>query len=346
MEREEIREIIESYPFYKVFFLKEFLTNNNVWFRKSKGQNFLIDKNYVYKFFDEISKYQNEDIIEIGGGSGNLSILLSFIAKNLFIFEIDSFFASILRIIFDGKDTWIGREKKDPDLANDYMLSLKEKFNDFRIENKCKIEILQQDFISFFDFFIENQIEKSNFEKFVIVGNIPYNISTQILTKISKNKDITTIIYLTTQKEYFVRISGKENRSFLTIFADYHFIIDKIFDLPPSAFYPKPEVESTFFSLKPKRSIFDDYNEKLFFKFVSKAFSSKRKMLINNFSKMNKMSRTNESRITESNLIGSEDEIFSYENVRNALNAANISLFARAEELGLEQFITIFRKLF
>lgn len=307
-------EILNNFPLYKISILKKLLIDDDVWFQKSKSQNFLIDKNYIIKIFKVLSEYKSKNYLEIGGGSGNISIILLILAEKFEIIELDRYFYQLLSYIFNGKEIQSVNIIK---ILSDFSSKIR---NYIKTQNK-KVSIINDDFLNFE---ISQNIENDKFEdnKFIVFGNIPYNISTKILIKLSKMKKQIDKIFLTTQKEYFQRLEGKEEKSFLTIFSSYHFETTKLFDIPPSAFYPEPKVKSSFFMLTPKENFFKK-DEEEFFKFVSKSFSNKRKKLINNFKE--------------------DEDIFI--KLKQILLDEKIDLDIRAESLELQNFINIFKKL-
>ncbi len=308
-----VEQIIKNFPFYKTSLLQKILTEDNVWFSKSRSQNFLVDKNYIYKIFENLKEFKDREFLEIGGGSGNISVILASIAKKLTIVELDNYFSYILSYIFnEDLPDWQSKYKFE-----NYLKDFKNLIKKYLKENSTETEAIRADFLNF------QYADKIESKKLIIFGNIPYNISTKILLKIIKIKKSCDSIFLTTQKEYFERIKGRNEKSFLTILLSYHFNIFKIFEIPPTAFFPKPKVYSTFFKLIPKENIFDEIKEKSFFSFVSKSFSNKRKKFINNFK---------------------EDKQVS-EKLNGILEKNGFSVNIRADQLNLEEFITIFNQL-
>lgn len=137
--------------------------------------------------------------------------------------------------------------KIDEDLLKKYEVFINF-FKDYININNTKVKIIKLDFLKY-------NFGKKN-KKFKIFGNIPYNISSSIIKKIAKNSSYLQYAILTTQKEYFERLNsipGEKNAeiSFLTVFVNYHFKIEKLMDIKKSSFYPVPEVNSTVFCLKP-----------------------------------------------------------------------------------------------
>ena len=99
------------------------------------------------------------------------------------------------------------------------------------------------------------------YDKFIVYGNLPYNISTKILSNWCLNKEIKfKKLILMFQKEVADRIIAKvntKNYSRITILANWKFNIRKIFDISPECFFPKPKIESTLLEFIPKKKIID-----------------------------------------------------------------------------------------
>lgn len=258
-------EILLNYPFYNISFIKNYFLSNKINFKKSFGQNFIVDKNILKKYYNIFKQYfKGETVFEIGGGSGNLSWLLYDVVKKLYIFEIDNFFSEFLKTIFQKGNIYklkLYTQEKDLKQNNNYLCDNKNYsdvslFYDYFRNNffKDKAVVLKGDFLDFeFKSLLKNN---NNIDKVNIFGNIPYNISSLIIKKIAENKFLFNNIILTTQKEYFDRlnaipsINGKEI-SFLTIFSRYHFKIKKLFDIKKNSFFPAPKINSTCFLLEP-----------------------------------------------------------------------------------------------
>ena len=211
--------------------------------KKSLGQNFLIDRNVLEQIVDTVD-IVNKEVLEIGPGSGNLTTyILKKKPKKVYVVE------------------------KDDDLA----LLLKEKFpNEINIINKDILKVS------------ENEISK---EKLIVFGNLPYNISTEILStwisKINKNFWFTSLV-LMFQKEVANRIIAKFNTSNygrLSILSHWKLDIQKIIDIKPESFSPRPKVDSTLLVFKPKENFFELEDSKNLEKITRIFFSQRRKML-------------------------------------------------------------------
>ena len=188
--------------------------------KKSLGQNFLIDKNIIKKIINIID-IGKKNIIEIGSGKGALTNeIIKKNPKSLSIIEKDFYLSKELNLKY--------RKNKIVKIYNTDVLKL-------NIEKLCK-------------------------KNSVIFGNLPYNISSQILVKILKFKKWPpqfTDLILMFQKELGEKILGKfpsANYGRLSILANYRLKILKKFLVSPNCFLPKPKVTSLVIHFKPKIS--------------------------------------------------------------------------------------------
>ena len=133
---------------------------------------------------------------------------------------------------------------------------------------------------------INTDVLKFNFsliqEKFRVVGNLPYNISTEIIFLVCKVYNIIDVHFML-QKEVVDRMIANPNTKTygrLSIMTQAYFHTTKLFDISEHVFVPKPKVKSSFIRLLPKKSIFDNKNhEHIFYNIVKKAFEGRRKMI-------------------------------------------------------------------
>ena len=224
-----------------------------IYAKKSLGQNFLIDKNIIIKIINSIN-IKNKNVVEIGPGKGSLTKeIIKKKPKSLLLIEKD----------------------------NKLSESLKTEFSD-----RDEIKILNQDVLKF-NF---NKIKKKNL---IIFGNLPYNISSQILVKIIKlNKwppNYKDVIFMF-QKELGEKIIAKypsPNYGRLSIITNYRLSIFKKFFVSPNCFFPKPKVRSMVIHFKPKNKIkFKIKNIENLEKITNTFFPNTRKMINNNLKKI------------------------------------------------------------
>ncbi len=142
-----------------------------------------------------------------------------------------------------------------------------------------KMKIINQDVLKINENYLEN-------EKLTVFGNLPYNISTEILCKWITNIDDDNFwfdhLILMFQKEVADRIISKfntKNYGRLSILSNWKLNIKKMFDIKPSSFSPKPKVDSTVLSFEPKKNFYKLNNPKNLEKITKIFFSHRRKMI-------------------------------------------------------------------
>ena len=121
-------------------------------------------------------------------------------------------------------------------------------------------------------------------EPFGIIGNLPYNISSQIFFKVLEHKDLVMEIVCMLQKEVAQRIAsppGKKDYGILSVFLQAYYDIEYSFTVYPDAFIPPPKVDSGVIRLKRNKVEKLDCNEKKFFQVVKAGFNQRRKTLRN-----------------------------------------------------------------
>lgn len=116
-----------------------------------------------------------------------------------------------------------------------------------------------------------------------LIGNLPYNISTAILERVAEIRESFPVVVFMFQREVAERIAAQpstKERGYLSVISQAAFDIERLFDVPPDAFRPRPKVWSTVIRLTPRQSSPADSNA--FRKLVSLSFRQKRKTLSNN----------------------------------------------------------------
>ena len=256
-------------------------------FKKKFGQNFLKDENILKNIVDKSEVDKDTLVIEIGIGAAYLTYYLSEKAGNVLGYEIDE---SLKEII-----------KK-------------------QLETRDNVEIIYNDFLKTTP--IED-IKKYNYKKIYVVANLPYYITTPIITKLIEDKIPVDKIVVMVQKEVGDRFNAKPNSkeyNSLTIFLNYYFDIRKLMDVSRNCFIPKPNVDSIIVEFK-RHNKYKVNNEELFFKLVRDSFKFKRKNLRNNL------------------------KGYDLEKIESSLKDLNKDLTVRAESLTIEDFIYISKKI-
>ena len=212
--------------------------------KKSLGQNFLIDEK-ILKKITNITDIKDKTILEVGPGTGNLSsFILKENPKKFFVVEKDH------RLISN----------------------LQKKF-------KNQIKIINEDILN---------IDEKKFcqDKLIVFGNLPYNISTEILCKwilnLNDNNFWFENMVLMFQKEVADRIVASVNTSNygrLAVLAKWKLEIEKICDVRPSSFYPKPKIDSSVLFFKPRKRFFK-INEPKNIELITRLFFNHRRKMI------------------------------------------------------------------
>ncbi len=224
----------------------KFEGNKKTFAKKSFGQNFLVDQNYIDKIMSALNPQTDETIIEIGAGRGALTEKLVESGANVIAIELEREMIAVLH----------------------------KKFADYDNFQLVEQDALQTDF---------KQLTKDEGQMTKLVANLPYNISTAILQKLIAQRDCFSEMILMFQREVVSRITaqvGNSERGFLSVLAQTYLETEKLFDVPPSAFRPAPKVWSAVVHLLPKKS--DIENEELFREIISVCFAKKRKTILNN----------------------------------------------------------------
>ncbi len=191
------------------------------------------------------------------------------ITKNDIILEIGPGTGNLTKFILEKNPKKIYTIEKDYNLVN----LLNEKF-------KEKVKVINEDILNF-------KINNMSNENLIIFGNLPYNISTQILTQwITDQKQFGSYkkLILMFQKEVANRIIAKinsKNYGRLSIIANWKLNIKKEFDISPQCFLPKPKVDSTLLSFVPKNEFFHLKKPSSLENITRIFFNQRRKMIKN-----------------------------------------------------------------
>ncbi|MCY7346273.1 MAG: 16S rRNA (adenine(1518)-N(6)/adenine(1519)-N(6))-dimethyltransferase RsmA [Pyrinomonadaceae bacterium] len=216
--------------------------------KKSFGQNFLVDGNYIDKIVAALEPQIGETIVEIGSGRGALTEGLIKSGANVIAIELE----------------------------RDMLAVLRERFGNCENFQLVEADALKIDYSRF-------QIPDSKL-KIKLVANLPYYISTAILQKLIEQREVFSEMVLMFQLEVVKRITaavGNSERGFLSVLVQNYLDVSKLFDVPPSAFRPSPKVNSAVVRLTPKAES-GIKDEKTFREIVSAAFVQKRKTIFNN----------------------------------------------------------------
>ena len=218
--------------------------------KKRLSQNFLINDRAARRIVESLNLEKDDLVLEIGAGNGALTKHLLEKAKKVLAVEIDKILCAYLKENFGHREN---------------------------------LEVINQDVL------------KVNFKDLIpskssckVVGNLPYQITSPVLSFLIKNKEFIPQGVLMVQKEVAMRICsvpGDRDWSPLSIAVQLYSDVKILFHLKPTSFFPQPQVDSSVIRIvflpEPRISV---PNEALFFKVVRSAFGQRRKTMLNSLS--------------------------------------------------------------
>lgn len=248
---------------------KQLLDQYGFKFKKSLGQNFLVDTNVIRNIIDAAGIDKTSGVIEIGPGMGSLTEQLAKHAKHVLAFEIDQRLIPILG------------ETLSP-------------YDNVTVINE---DILKADVASA----IETHLHDC--DEIFVVANLPYYITTPILMGLlEKHLNINSYVVMM-QKEVGERLSAAPSTKAygsLSIAVQYYTDVKRIMVVPKGVFMPPPNVDSLVVKLTTLESPrVDVEDETLFFKLTRGAFVQRRKTILNNYMSLIQDSKEHKARIVE-----------------------------------------------
>ncbi|MES3702876.1 16S rRNA (adenine(1518)-N(6)/adenine(1519)-N(6))-dimethyltransferase RsmA [Staphylococcus arlettae] len=238
-------------------------------FKKSLGQNFLIDVNIIHKIIDASDIDEHTGIIEIGPGMGSLTEQLAKHAQKVLSFEIDQRLIPVL-------DETLGP------------------YDNVTIINE---DILKADIATY----VHQHLAEC--DKIMVVANLPYYITTPILLNLMQQTLPIDGYVVMMQKEVGERLNaqvGTKAYGSLSIVAQYYTETSKVLTVPKSVFLPPPNVDSIVVKLmKREAPQVQVDNENEFFQLTKAAFSQRRKTINNNYQSLFKEGKKNKALIAE-----------------------------------------------
>jgi 16S rRNA (adenine1518-N6/adenine1519-N6)-dimethyltransferase len=253
--------------------------------KKWLGQNLLVDPLYLNKIVQAAGIISGETVVEVGAGLGVLTEALVRRGAKVCALEVDSGFFRVLKEKFAGS--------QDVELVH--------------------ADALKYDFPS-----LSGRIGKLR-----VVANLPYNISSRLLFMFQENRDIFTSLHILLQKEVAERLvadPGTKDYGVLTVLLGTSAKVELVFDIPPHAFFPAPEVTSTLVGVVfPDTPPLQVQDRRLLTRLVKASFAGRRKTLRNTL-------RNNPA-------LGVSPEVLA-----QAANHAGIDLGRRGETLSFDEF--------
>lgn len=258
--------------------------------KKRLGQHFLKDKGVIHNILAKARLDQSDRVMEIGAGLGALTIPLAELVHDIYAIEKDSRLIGMLR----------------------ERLSLKGVHN-VTLINEDALRLNFEAIIS------------PSAKKIMVIGNLPYNISSPVLEKLVKNRNLVSRAILMFQIEFARRMiasPGSKEYGAMSVLVQYHARISPLLEIPKEVFYPRPKVGSMVLEIDferphPRRAEDEDHFKKV----VKGAFSQRRKTLLNAL----------KSALTP----------YSEEAILGALGQCGIDSRRRAETLDIDEFLCL-----
>ena len=269
--------------------LIQFLDSLGISAQKRLSQNFLIDGNIIAKIISAASIRPNDLVIEIGPGPGALTEALLAAGAKVIAIEKDRILAKALERL----------------QTNDKRLTVFEQ------------DILEFDLKAFLGSHLDPGIKAK------VAANLPYHLTTPIITSLVPLHERLESLTLMVQKEVadrFTAETGTSEYSSITLFLKYHAHVETCFTIEPTCFFPKPKVRSAVvqFHLKaPEQKM-----PEAFFSMMRAAFQQRRKMLR-----------------------GSLRKFFHPQQIETCLSSIGMNPLSRPEQLSLKNFILLFQRL-
>lgn len=269
--------------------VKDALMSRGLSPRKRFGQNFLVREEHCERIVEHAHLREDDVAVEIGPGAGALTLRIARRVRHLIAVEKDRGLVEYLR----------------------------EECGDVP-----RITIVEGDFL---EFDLEAAAAAHGVDKLVVIGNIPYNVTTPILEHLFNARKVVKSAVLLVQKEYAERLAaaaGTPEYGALTLFARYHALMEPLMTLRSGAFWPRPDVDSMLvrFFLREEPPVAAP--EALLFRIIRASFQQRRKQLAN----------------TLENALGLPREA-----VERLGRQAGIQLSRRGETLTLDEFARLAR---
>ncbi len=218
---------------------------------KALGQHFLKNPRILNKIVHTIRPQESDLIVEIGPGKGALTLPLVAKAGQVIAIEKDRALAALIQ------------KKGLPNLT------------------VLEADVLKVDFMKL--------IDKDAWQAVKLVGNLPYSISSPLLFRIIREKELFSECIFLFQKEFAERICaqpGTKKYAPLSILFQIHFSTKLHFFVPPDCFSPPPRVESALISLHKRKKPLFQLEDEAFLRFLKKTFQHRRKTLFNNLTRI------------------------------------------------------------
>ncbi|HEX9157807.1 MAG TPA: 16S rRNA (adenine(1518)-N(6)/adenine(1519)-N(6))-dimethyltransferase RsmA [Syntrophales bacterium] len=261
--------------------------------RKRLGQCFLCDPNILEKIVRIADVRDTDTVVEIGSGIGVLTAMIARAARRVVAVEVDRFLVEVLR----------------------------KELGEFQ-----NVEIVQTDVLQFdFSSVRTGPLQESGKERIKVIGNVPYNLSSQIVLRLLEYRNCLDRVVLMLQREVAERLAappGTKDYGPLSVYVALYTEPTLENKVPAGCFYPRPDVESRVIRLDVRKEPLCRVDDMDFFRrLVRSAFSKRRKTLLNSL-------KTSQLPVTG-------------DQISVALSALGIDGVRRAETLSVHEFAAL-----
>lgn len=281
----------------ELHYISRLLRSHELRLSKRFGQHLLVDEDILRGIAQTTGAAEGCRVVEIGAGVGNLTCLLALSGAEVTSIELDRRFEPVHREVFGAWGEVAGR-----------------------------VQFHYGDALNF-DYRAASDAAREAGSKFLIAGNIPYQITSPLIMGILESGAEFDRMTLLMQREVGERLAaapGSRRNGGISIKVQYFCEVEPAFDVSSAAFLPPPKVESQLVVFRRKPPVLEAGEQKRFFRLVDAAFSMRRKMLVNP--------------VAARGIAPKAD-------VEQALAAIGRNAKARAEDLGLEDFLGLFRAI-
>ncbi|MEJ2730342.1 MAG: 16S rRNA (adenine(1518)-N(6)/adenine(1519)-N(6))-dimethyltransferase RsmA [Deltaproteobacteria bacterium] len=269
---------------------KKLLNAWNLRPKKRLGQHFLADPSTAEMIVRRSRITSKDAVLEIGAGLGALTVPAARIAGCVYAVETDPQLAQLLK-------------------------------TELLVHQLTNVEIIQNNILHLDICSLAKKLER----RLIVMGNLPYNISSQVLIQLFEGRKYVNRAILMFQKELARRITaspGKKDYGRLTVMLSYCAEIKSIATIAPSLFYPAPKIDSEVVEINFNISRpYPPHDETMLFQVIKAGFGNRRKTL--------------------KNALSASDLHIDPQIAHRALTAAGIDPWRRAETLGISEFVTL-----
>jgi 16S rRNA (adenine1518-N6/adenine1519-N6)-dimethyltransferase len=287
--------------------LKAVLHGRGLRLAKRRGQNMLVSPTVRDRLVEAMELRPSDLVVEIGAGTGALTEALAVAARRVIAFEIDRGLVGVLRE---------------------------------QLGSVANVEIRHEDFLEadLAELAGDAQVGR---EDLVIAGNLPYSITTPVITRVLESGVAYRAAYFTVQREVAQRLlakPGSRGRGAITLLVEYHTVARRLLNVPRNAFEPVPDVESVLIGLVARQTpAVAPRDPALMFAVIRAGFGARRKVLKNALRRL-KWNALPDENVSAAGSVSAAARLADAARLGDAIGACGLDPAYRGEQLTLQQF--------